>query len=189
MMKLALFSSRDFHRGAPRVKEAAWLFLLGTLIESWLPGSGWRCWLLRRFGAKIGDRVTIKPHVRVKFPWRLEIADDVWIGEAVWIDNLGTVTIGHDVCISQGAYLCTGSHDWEKPTFDLIVRPIEISSHAWIGAMARLAPGTRVGEGTIVGMGVLVSGELAPYQVLTNGKDGILRVKQRRMDASSGYRA
>lgn len=179
MMKLALFSSRDFDRGATRAKEAAWLVLSGVLVESWLPGSGWRCWLLRRFGAKIGDRVTIKPRVRVKFPWRLSIEDDVWIGEAAWIDNLGAVSIGHDVCISQGAYLCTGSHDWDKTTFDLIVRPIVVASYAWIGAMARLAPGTCVGEGTIIGMGVMVSGDLAPYHVFSNRKAGMLSVKQR----------
>lgn len=182
MMKLALFSSRDFDRGATRAKEAAWLILSGVLVESWLPGSGWRCWLLRIFGAVIGTRVTIKPRVRVKFPWRLSVEDDVWIGEAVWIDNLGTVSIGRDVCISQGAYLCTGSHDWCTTTFDLIVRPIVVASHAWIGAMARLAPGTYVGEGAVVGMGAMVSGNLAPYHVFSLRKEEMLSVKQRLVD-------
>jgi len=184
-MKLASFSSRDFDRGATRVKEAAWLFLSGVFVESWLPGSGWRCWLLRRFGATLGERVTIKPRVRVKFPWRLSIKNDVWIGEAVWIDNLGDVSIGHDVCISQGAYLCTGSHNWDKETFDLIVRPIEISSHSWIGAMARLAPGTRVGEGAIVGMGAFVSGELESYHVLSLRKSQMSTMKLRQMNTFS----
>jgi putative colanic acid biosynthesis acetyltransferase WcaF len=187
-MKLSSFSSRDFDRGAPRAKEAAWIVLSGMFFESWFPGSAWRKWLLRAFGATIGERVTIKPRVRVKFPWRLSVKSDVWIGEGVWIDNLETVLIGSDVCISQGAYLCTGSHDWEKTTFDLIVKPIHISSHAWIGAMARLAPGTRVGRGAIVGMGAVVSGELAPYHVFANRKEGMLTISRRRMVSSSGER-
>tara|TARA_R110000824_G_scaffold104214_6_gene247354 strand:+ start:24080 stop:24649 length:570 start_codon:yes stop_codon:yes gene_type:complete len=182
MMKLASFSSRNFDRGAPRIKEAAWLFLSGVLVESWLPGSGWRCWLLRRFGATVGERVTIKPRFRVKFPWRLSMEDDVWIGEAVWIDNLGMVFIGHDTCISQGAYLCTGSHDWAKSTFDLIVRPIVVSSHAWIGAMTRLGPGTHVGEGAVVTMGTTVSGNLEAYQVFASSVDGAKSAKPRRLD-------
>lgn len=178
-MKLATFSSHDFDRGASRAKEAAWLLVSGLLIESWLPGSRWRCWLLRCFGARIGSGVTVKPHIRVKFPWRLVIDDDVWIGEAVWIDNLGEVNIDHDVCISQGAYLCTGSHDWSSTSFNLIVRPIEIASHAWIGAMARLGPGTRVGESTVVAMGTTVSGELEPNMIYANRKDGGQSIKPR----------
>lgn len=186
MMKLASFSSRNFDRGASRAREAGWLILSGLLVESWLPGSGWRCWLLRRFGATIGAEVTVKPRVRVKFPWRLQVADDVWIGEAAWIDNLGQVTIGNDVCISQGAYLCTGSHDWTTPTFDLIVRPIEVASHCWIGAMARLAPGTRVGEGAIVAMGATVSGDLASNMIYASRKDGVLSVKPRPSVTTEG---
>lgn len=184
MMKLASFTSRDFDRGASRLREAAWLIVSGLLVESWLPGSGWRCGLLRRFGATIGARVTIKPRVRVKFPWRLHVADDVWIGEAVWIDNLAPVTIDHDVCISQGAYLCTGSHDWTSPTFDLIVRPIEVANHAWIGAMARLAPGTRVGEGAVVSMGAMVSGDLDPYRIYVASSRAMPTGKVRRVETA-----
>lgn len=185
-MRLNSFCNKGFERGRPRVVEAIWISVSGMLVDSWIPGSAWRVALLRMFGAIIGRGVIIKPRVRVKFPWRLSIESDVWIGEGVWIDNLETVLIGSDVCISQGAYICTGSHDWEKASFDLIVKPIHISSHAWIGAMARLAPGTRVGKGAVVGMGAMVSGELEPYHVFTNRKEGMLSVTRRRMVAPSG---
>jgi hypothetical protein len=89
----------------------------------------------------VGTGVVIKPHVRVKFPWKLYIGDHSWIGESVWIDNLAQVTIGSNCCISQGAYLCTGSHRWDRDTFDLVTKPIVIEDQCWVGAMARVAPG------------------------------------------------
>ena len=70
--------------------------------------------MLTMFGARIGANVVLKPNIRVKFPWRLRIDDNSWVGQDVWIDNLAQVDIGSDTCISQGAYLCTGSHDWSK---------------------------------------------------------------------------
>lgn len=154
-MHLDRYSSSDFDRGASFGTEAIWLALSGVFVTSWLPGSGWRRWLLQLFGARIGTNVTIKPGVRVKFPWRLEIGDHAWIGEDVWIDNLAEVTIGSHTCLSQGAYLCTGSHNWARDTFDLIVRPIEIRNHSWVGARATLAPGAVLSEGAVLSMGSL----------------------------------
>lgn len=180
-MQLSSFSSRDFDRGANRFKEAMWLILSGLIVESWLPGSTWRCSLLRLFGAGIGERVVIKPRVRVKFPWRLEIANDVWIGEGVWIDNLGTVSIGHDSCISQGAYFCTGSHDWGRSTFDLIVKPIVVSDHVWVGAKAKIAPGTHIGDFSVVGIGVTISGNLEPNHVVTMCRKAAFNKRARRV--------
>lgn len=152
-MRLVSSNSNDFSRGAPRYIEALWIALSAWLVESWLPGSGWRCLLMRAFGARIGKGVVIKPGVQVKFPWRLTIGSHTWIGEHAWIDNLADVRIGDNVCISQGAYLCTGSHDWSRDSFDLIVRPILIEDSAWIGAFSKLAPGTVVREGAVLTLG------------------------------------
>lgn len=90
--------------------------------------SGVKVALLQAFGAKVGQRVRIKPGVRVKFPWRLTVGDHVWIGEDTWIDNLDEVTIESNVCISQGVYLCTGNHDWGHPHFALRTGPIHLES-------------------------------------------------------------
>lgn len=168
-MRLDLFRNTDFERGASRLKEASWLLVSGLFVESWLPGSGWRVALLRLFGARIGEGVVIKPGVKVKFPWRLVVGDHSWIGERVWIDNLGQVTIGSHACLSQGAYLCTGSHDWSSERFDLIVAPITVADHAWICAFATLAPGSAIGEGAVVTMGGTIAGPVAAWTISTRG--------------------
>lgn len=168
-MRLNLFRNETFERGASRPKEAFWLFVSGLLVESWLPGSGWRVTLLRLFGAQMGTGIVVKQGVKVKFPWRLCVGDYSWIGEKAWIDNLGQVTIGSHVCISQGAYLCTGSHDWSSKHFDLVVAPITVSDHAWICAYATIAPSSIIGEGAVVTMGGLASGQIDDWTIWTQG--------------------
>lgn len=167
-MRLDLFRNHNFERGASRLKEAFWLLVSGIFIESWLPGSKWRVAVLTLFGARIGAGVVIKPGVKVKFPWRLEVGNHSWIGERVWIDNLAHVTIGKHTCLSQGAYLCTGSHDWSSENFDLVIGPITISDHAWICACSTLAPGSSIGEGAVVAMGVRAVGEIEAWTVYTH---------------------
>jgi putative colanic acid biosynthesis acetyltransferase WcaF len=95
------------------------------------------------FGAKIGQGVVIKPKVNIKYPWFLEIGNHVWIGENVWIDNLGKVQIDNHVCISQGAMLLCGNHDFSKVTFDLRVGEIHLESGVWIGAKSVVCGGVR----------------------------------------------
>ncbi len=164
-MRLDRFSSIEFDRGAPRWKEALWLLISGCLVATWLPGSGWRRHILRAFGAQIAPGVVCKPGIRVKFPWRLRVGVHSWIGEDVWIDNIAPVTIGAHACLSQGAYLCTGSHDWTRASFDLIARPIEVADHAWVGAFAKMAPGSTLGEGAVLAMGSLGKGQMASWTI------------------------
>lgn len=164
-LRLDLFDSSDFDRGRPAWIELAWIVLQGLLVSSWIPGSRHRVWALRMFGARVGRGVVIKPGVRVKFPWRLTIAEHTWIGEDAWIDNLAPVMIGSHVCISQGAYLCTGSHDWSSERFDLVTRPISIRDFAWIGARAVLGPGVVVGQGAVLSLGSTAAKPLDPWTV------------------------
>ena len=98
-------------------------------------------------------------------PWRLEVGDHTWIGEGVWIDNLAEVRIGAHCCLSQGVYLCTGSHDWSKSTFDLITMPISIHDGAWICAQATIGPGVTVFEGAILGLGSVATSNLDAWGV------------------------
>jgi putative colanic acid biosynthesis acetyltransferase WcaF len=126
----------------------------------------------------MGTGIVIKPGVKVKFPWHLCVGDYSWIGERAWIDNLGQVTIGSHVCISQGAYLCTGSHDWTSKYFDLIVAPITVSDHAWICANTIMAPGSNIGEGAVVTMSGLVSGSIEDWTIWTQGE-----IKPRRINS------
>jgi putative colanic acid biosynthesis acetyltransferase WcaF len=142
-------------------------FLVGLplLRASWIPFSGMRRELLCLFGAKISRGVIIKPGVRVKYPWRLQVGEHCWIGEDVWIDNLARVEIGANVCISQGAYLCTGNHDWSDPAFGLLIRPIVIREGGWVGAKATICPGVEMGPGAVAAAGSVVTERLEPYTV------------------------
>lgn len=148
----------DWHPGAPRWRQALWLLLGQPLLGSSLPGTPWRKALLRLFGARLGEGGRLKPGLRVKFPWRLEVGHHFWLGEDVWIDNLAPVRLGDRVCLSQGVYLCTGNHDFRTPTFQLRVQPITIDHDAWIAARAVLAPGTCVGGGAVVTLAAVVKG-------------------------------
>src|SRR5271166_6257470 len=163
--RLNSFRSDQFERGRSRSVEAAWLIIQWLFISSWLPGTCHRKFLLRLFGARLGHNLVLKPGLKVKFPWRLIIGDNSWIGEDVWIDNLEFVTVGSNACISQGAYFCTGSHNWSKPTFDLVVRPIFVGNSAWIAARCVVGPGVEVGEGAVLALGSVANKDLGPWTI------------------------
>lgn len=163
---LASFDNSWFQVGRSRLWQAAWFFLgLPVLRCAVLPSSGVRVALLRLFGAEVGHGVTIKPGVRVKYPWRLTVGNDCWLGEDCWIDNLAPVTLGSNVCVSQGAYLCTGNHDWSDPAFALIVKPIALGDGSWVGARALLVPGVSLGEGAVAAAGSVVTRDVPAWEV------------------------
>lgn len=122
--------------------------------------NGLKIALLRAFGASIGQGVLIKPKVQIKFPWKLSIGHHVWIGEGVWIDNLAEVTIQDHVCISQGAYLLTGNHNYKKISFDLITKPVILEKGCWIGAQTTVCPGVTVHENAILTVGSIATKDL-----------------------------
>jgi putative colanic acid biosynthesis acetyltransferase WcaF len=155
-MNLAQFSAREFDRGAGRIKEGLWLVCRALAFAYVNPFNSVRTAVLRLFGARIGSGVIIKPGVKIKFPWRLDVGDHSWIGEDVWIDNLDWVRIGSNSCVSQGTYLCTGNHDWSKDAFDLKTGAIHIGREVWITARCVLGPGVSIGDRSIVSLGTTV---------------------------------
>jgi putative colanic acid biosynthesis acetyltransferase WcaF len=112
--------------------------------------SGWRSFLLRRFGAKVGRRCIIRRSVRVYYPWNLEMGDLCIIGDEVRLYDLGRIMIGDRVMISQEAYLCAGTHDHTDPALPLLTPPIQVCADVWICARAFIGPGVTVGEGAVV---------------------------------------
>ena len=134
--------------------------------------------LLRMTGASVGAGVVIKPRVTIKYPWKLTVGDNSWIGEQVWIDNLDQVTIGAHVCISQGALLLCGNHDYKKPTFDLITGPIVLENGVWIGAKASVGPGITCGSHSVLAMGSVATKNLEEWIVYQGNP--ALAVRQRR---------
>lgn len=163
IQSLADFNNTHFERGASTGKEIIWLWLRGAFFDrSLMPWFSLRRTILKGFGAKVANGVVIKPGAKITFPWKLEIGRDAWIGEESWLLNLDNITIGNNVCISQRAVLCTGSHDWSKPTFDLITKPIVIGEGVWICANVFVGPGVTVGRNTVVTAGSVVTRDLPP---------------------------
>jgi putative colanic acid biosynthesis acetyltransferase WcaF len=157
-MDLRKFSSRGFDRGRPAWFEALWIVVRLTFFETPFPfPSLLKANLLRWFGAKVGQHVVIRPRVYVTFPWRVEIGDFVWLGEGVWILSLDQVKIDSNVCISQQAYLCTGSHDYRSESFNLVTRPINVLSGSWVAARAFVGPGVTIGPNAVVAAGAVVT--------------------------------
>jgi len=156
----------SWYRPGSVVKRAAWYLVNLFIFKSSFPfPQPIRVFLLRLFGARIGHHVGFKPNVNIKYPWFLEIDDHVWIGEKAWIDNLCPIRIGSHVCISQGAYLLTGNHDYKKETFDLRVGPITIEDGVWIGAKAIICPGVALGSHSVITAGSVVKAKTEPYTI------------------------
>ena len=148
------------------MKEALWVAVRCLFfMPSWPLPSAWRVAWLRLFGAEIGRGVVIRPGVNIHFPWRLKLGNYVWLGEECWLLNLERITIGNNVCVSQRAFLCTGSHNHQLATFDLITKPITVEDGAWLGAGAWVGPGVRVGNHTVLAAGSVATGDLAPLGI------------------------
>jgi putative colanic acid biosynthesis acetyltransferase WcaF len=182
-VQLEAFASSDTP-AAGWLKQALWYGVNAVLFHSWLcPFYAPKRHLLRLFGARIGAGVVIKPRVNIKRPWRLEIGDHSWIGEGVWIDNLTMVAVGSNCCISQGAYLCTGNHDWSDPRFSLLAKPIVVADQAWIGAGATVGPGVSIGEGSVATLGSVVVSDTLPWHVYAGNPATKVRTRAIRTGA------
>ena len=118
--------------------------------------------LLRLFGGRVGQGVVIRSRVNITFPWRLEIGDHVWIGEEVLILSLAPVRLGSHVCLSQRAFLCTGTHDYRREDFALQTKPIIVEDSCWIAAQAFIGPGVTIGTGSVIAAGAVVVRDAPP---------------------------
>jgi len=155
-----------WYKPGSSVKRFCWYWINLIFFRTGLfPFYGLKTFLLISFGAKVGRGVVIKPSVNIKYPWFLVLGNYVWIGENVWIDNLGKVTVGSNVCISQGALILSGNHDYSKSAFNLEILPIVLEDGVWIGAKAIVCGGTVCRSHVVVTAGSVVSGELETYSV------------------------
>jgi len=137
--------------------RSGWYVQLWWLVQSTLFAMspqfmyGWRRWLLKLFGAKIGEHVLIRSSVKVTYPWKLEIGDYTWVGDDTVLYNLGMIKIGSHVAIAHRVYLCTGNHDYTKSTFDIFADDIHIEDQAWLPNDVFVAPGVTIGRGALIG--------------------------------------
>ena len=153
---LSTYDNRWYQPGS-KVKRLLWygvneLFLRNPLNMS----SGLKIFWLRIFGAKIGKGVVIKPHINVKYPW---------IGEGVWIDNLDQVTLEDHVCISQGAFLICGNHNYKTSGFNLMIAPIVLKEGSWVGAKSTVGPGVFMESHAVLALGSVASKPLEAYGI------------------------
>jgi putative colanic acid biosynthesis acetyltransferase WcaF len=181
--------NKELVRGVRLWFEALWYFFALPLLRSHLITSSWfRCVLLRMFGARIGKGVHVKPGLRVKFPWYLEVGEHAWLGEDLWIDNLAHVSIEDHCCLSQGAYLCTGNHDWSSVNMRLIRKPITCKRGSWVGAKAIIGPGVVVGAGAVICTGAVVTKSVPDMEVHAGNPAQFVRYRKLRAEkASSAY--
>lgn len=154
---LAGFGGHGYIIGRNRLVQALWLSVSGTLFVRWWCPARLRVTLLRWFGADIGENVLVRQGVRVHWPWKLTIGANSWVGEGAWLLNLEPITIGANVCISQDALLCTGSHDRFSATFEFDNAPILIEDGAWVATRAVVLRGVTIGAGATVAAGAVVS--------------------------------
>ncbi len=175
---LSTYDNSWYNPGS-KFKGALWyltniLFFRSPLI----PFSFLKRNLLRAFGAKIGKGVVIKPRVNIKYPWFLTIDDYTWIGEEVWIDNLAKVTIGKNVCLSQGAMIICGSHNYNKSTFDLIIGPVTIEDGVWIGAQAIVPMNVVCKEHSILSLKSVATKTLEPYSIYQGNPAKLIKLRK-----------
>ena len=158
--------NNSWYKPGSSFKRVLWHFVNTVFFKSgYFPIYTLKVALLRLFGAKLGRSVLIKPFVNIKYPWLLSIGNNVWIGENVWIDCLVPVTIGNNVCLSQGAVILTGSHNYKKASFDLITGSVVLEDGAWIGAAAIVNQGITVGSHAVLTTGSIASKNLEPYSI------------------------
>lgn len=153
-----------------------WGFVQATLYR-WAPrrAYGWRSALLRRFGARIGSHVRLRPRVSLLHPWLLEVGDWSSVADDVVIYNLGPVSIGRHSAISQGVYLCAGTHDYTRPDLPLQRPPIRIGDGVWVAAQAFIGPGVTIGDNTVVGARAVVTRDLPAGVVAAGNPAAVLK--------------
>lgn len=181
VVNLAEYKKENYRIGRNYIVIFFWFIISAFFFQNQLfPCSRIKVFFLRLFGAKIGKNVNIKPSVRIKYPWKLSVGDNSWIGEDVWIDNLAQVNIDRNVCISQGALLLCGNHNYSRESFDLMVKEIRIEDGAWVCAKSIVCPGVTMNTHSVLGVGSIATKDLESYSIYSGNpsvkiKDRILK--------------
>ncbi len=151
IQNLASFCLPPNFRGKP-----GWYVQLWWIVQACLFGLspkfmyGWRRWLLRTFGARVGRNVLISSTARVTYPWKVSIGDYTWIGDSVVLYSLGEIEIGSNVVVSPQSYICAASHNYASSTFDIFASKVQIEEQAWLAIDVFVAPGVTIGKGAVV---------------------------------------
>jgi putative colanic acid biosynthesis acetyltransferase WcaF len=166
-------------RGRPAWMVQLWWLVQATLFRlSPQICYGWRRFLLRLFGCKAGQGVRVRPTAEITYPWKVSIGDWSWIGDRVTLYSLGNIEIGDNVVVSQDSYLCTASHDFQSPTFDIWEKTVILEPEVWLATGVFVAPGVRIGRGAVVGVRCLVLHDLSPMTVYAGNPAKAIRPRR-----------
>ena len=174
--------NNSWYKPGHKLKLLIWFFCNAFILQNkYNPFSSLKVTILKLFGAKIGRGVVIKQSVSIKYPWKLRIGNNSWIGENVWIDNLDEVSIGDNVCISQGALLLCGNHNFKKSTFDLMIGKITLENGVWIGAKSIVTQGVVCKSHSILAVNSVASSNLEKFSVYRGNP--ALKIKDRIIES------
>lgn len=149
-----------------KVGRLLWSFVYRLLFRPSLrPMHTWRAFLLRCFGAKIGPKSRIHAGAEIWAPWNLICEDLVVVADGAVLYNAAEIRLGSHAVVSQQAFLCTGTHDFDDPEFPMIVAPITLGSYAWVCARACVLPGVTMGDGAVLGLGSIGTRNMEAWQV------------------------
>lgn len=175
---LSSYKVTNYTPGRNKIVLVLWYITNAIIFKSMLfPFNRAKVSILRLFGASIGKGVVIKPNVNIKYPWYLVLGNYVWIGESVWIDNLSFVKVGDNSCISQGAFLLCGNHNYKKENFELMVQPIEVMEGCWIGARSIVCPGSVLQDHCVLSVSSVASGILESHAIYSGNPARKIRTR------------
>jgi putative colanic acid biosynthesis acetyltransferase WcaF len=158
--------NNSWYKPGSFLKIFIWYFINVLFFQNPLnPFSGLKVFILKIFGAKIGNNVLLKPSINIKYPWKLTIGDYAMIGENVWIDNLDDVIIGNNVCLSQGVMLLCGNHNYNKSSFDLMIGKIILEDGVWLGAKSIVCSNVICKSHSILTVNSTATHNLEPYSI------------------------
>jgi len=184
--QLDISANRQSRKYSPRELIARVLWGVGECLFRFSPriSYGWRRLILSCFGANLGQQVNCHNSARITLPWNLNIGAWSAVGERAVIYNLGEISIGERVTISQGAHLCAGSHEDSDPAFPLLKLPIVIEDDAWICADAFVGPGVTIGKGAVVGARAVVMSNVPAWKVVAGNPARVIRDRVLREEPS-----
>lgn len=173
---LSKYTNKNTHKIKRLLWEIIWAVFFRPTPRWCL--NHWRCFLLRLFGAKIGKDVRIQGSTKIWQPWKLIIDDNSWVDGNVSLYTVDDIIIGNNVVVSEGAFICTASHDIHSPVFELVSKPIFIQNNAWICAKATVLMGVTIGEGSVVGACSVVTKNTDPWTVVGGNPSRVIGARK-----------
>jgi putative colanic acid biosynthesis acetyltransferase WcaF len=176
---------RPAFAASDRARRLGWNLCRALLYRpSPRPLHAWRAMLLRLFGATLGPGCHFYPGSKVWAPWNLHCEDAVAVADGAEIYNPAPVRFGSHAIVSQDAYVCGATHDYDDPRFPLLAYAMNFGAYSWVCARASVAPGVSLGDGSVLGLGSVATRDLEPWSIYAGVP--ATRIKARKPYPGSG---